>query len=532
MLRKNLHFLLPSAAFLFWLCDLGNIEAIRQGTEGFYLQVSKEVFQFKSWLVPMYLKQPHWSKPPFHFWLPQPFFIITGSSSLFLSRLSILTTTFLLTFLIDLWSVKHLKFKRFLLFFVLLSSVGFLKYGRIYMMEMPLSLLTAYGALLFFQFLETNKARDLIFAVLITAMANLVKGPVSFVMNFGGVFIYLGYEYFQNKRLSIMPYTMWIIGSLTIGSLWYLICYLKYGFEFIDYFFLRENLGKFQSKSYPISSVINGLLIFSLPWTLFAPLLVNKKLFIEFWNTKINRFLFFHFIFFFVLWMIPSQRSHHYAMPAQPFFLMILTIVITYYKKTIKKRWLNLCQKSIVSLYLFFTFLLSLSLVFSEIRSDGISLLRLLIGVIVNAYSIHFIRKNINDIQKIAIFSFISFSYIWIFFAPVYYLPTIPTAIINQVKNHQVSVIFNKPYFLSELLGKDVRVLNSSLIQADKSAPKNYYIMSQEMFEKHNFKDFLAIQSFWPIWRRGNKLKNIAHAFSQNSLKSLQQNMVLLIPLK
>lgn len=531
ILNKKLIWTLPFLAFLFWLIDLGNIEAIRQGTEGFYLQVSKEVFQLKSWLVPMYLKNRHWSKPPLHFWLPQPFFLISGAASLFLSRLAIVITTILLTLCIDKWAQKFLGFQKYLLFFVLLASVGFLKYGRIYMMEMPLCLLTALASLYFFQYSEHPSKKNFFILVLSTAAANLIKGPVSFVMNFGAVFLFLAYEYIRTKKIILKPYLLWCLASVLMGSIWYFACYLKYGNEFIDYFFLRENLGKFQSKSYPISSVINGLLLFSLPWTLLLPLLFNRKLISNLWQVKVNRFLVIHFVFLFILWMIPSQRSHHYAMPAQPFFLILISIIVINYKISLKQNWMTYLFKAIPCLLFIFVLLLASTLVFAEVRSHFLFLLRIISGILIIGAGAIFLIRTQTSLFKTALISFISFGYIWILFAPTFYLPTIPQEIINKVRGTQVSVIYHKPYFLSELLGTDVRVINEVLIQADIKQPKKYYIMSHNNFNRFGFKRFLKIQSKWPVWVRGSKIKNIAHAFSQKSLKTLQENMVLLSPL-
>jgi 4-amino-4-deoxy-L-arabinose transferase-like glycosyltransferase len=531
ILNKRYLSALPLFVFCFWLIDLGNIEAIRQGTEGFYLQVSKEVYQVKSWLVPIYLKNRHWSKPPLHFWLPQPFFLISGAASLFLSRLAIVISTILLTLCIDKWAQKFLGFQKYLLFFVLVASVGFLKYGRIYMMEMPLSLLTALSSLYFFQYLEFKRSRDFLVLILCTASANLIKGPVSFVMNFGAVFFYLAYEYIHKKKLIVRPYLIWIVASVILGSIWYLTCYIQYGNEFIDYFFLRENLGKFQSKSYPISSVINGLLVFSLPWTLLLPIFFNKTLLQNLWKEKVNRFIIFHFVFLFLLWMIPSQRSHHYAMPAQPFFLILITIVLINLRKNLNQVWLKNLFKTIPCLLLFFAGLLSSSLIFEEIRSHAIFLLRIISGIIIILTGAIYLLRSRTGLYKTAIISFISFGYIWIIFAPTFYLPTVPQNVVNKAKSQQVSVIYHKPYFLSELLGTEVRVLNQSLIQADVNSPKKFYIMSQKDFNRFGFKSFLRIQKIWPVWIRGSKLKNIMHAFSAKSLKGLQENMVLLVPL-
>ncbi len=522
--------LLLAVPLFFWSFDLGNVEAIRQGTEGFYLQVSKEIFHLKSWLVPTYLGEPHWSKPPLHFWLPQPFFILFGASSLFLSRLSVLLLTLSTSFLIDKWCHQHLKIKRFLIFFVLLSSLGFLKYARIYMMEMPLSLLTALASLTFYQYLEKSSLRNLLITVFFTSIANLVKGPVSFIMNFGAIFLFLLYEYFKNKSLSFKKYFKWCFASIVMGSLWYLVCYINFGQEFIDYFFLRENLGKFQSKSYPISSVIKGLLIFSLPWAFFIPVFINKKLFTSLWEKKVNRFLLFHFAFLFILWTIPSQRSHHYAIPSLPFFLILITQVLENYKKDLHP----LLLKAIFFLISFFFILLaiitSLSFSFEEIRINPSAIVRTLLATLILLISAYIIVKKRSRLFYVSLASFLSLSFVWIIFAPIFYLPTIPSLIISQIKNEQVSVIYNKPYFLSELLNKEVRVLNEQLIKHDQKNPQKFYLMKEKTFKRYQMEKFLKISKSWPLWRRNSSAKLIFTAFKEKSLRPLQENMVLLIP--
>lgn len=529
--RQNFFLIaLPIFAFLFWLIDLGNVEAIRQGTEGFYLQVSKEIYQFKSWLVPMYLGAPHWSKPPLHFWAPQPFFLLTGISSLFLSRLSILIFSLLITWFIDRWSVKHLKTKPLVAFFMLLASVGFLKYSRIYMMEMPLCLLTAYASLRYFQYAEDQTRRNFLILVFLTAAANLVKGPVSFVMNFGGVGLFLIYEFFKTKNFPLKQIILWGVSSVLLGSVWYIICYINYGDEFINYFFLRENLGKFQSKSYPLSSVINGLLILSLPWTLLVPALFKISFLKKFFEDKLNRFLIFHFLFLFILWMIPSQRSHHYAMPSQPFFILILLSAFTHYREELRTNWIKPVFAFMASFFIFFSLVTLSTLAFKEIRGSELSVLRVMGAVFFLAASALIIWKNKPHLFPTSLASFFSLGFIWILFAPIFYLPTIPNNVIERVKGEQVSVIYNKPYFLSELLGKDVRVLNEVLIQVDRTTPQKYYIMKEYDYRRYGLDDFLSIKDAWPIWKRNNGLKEMGQAYSQTSLNSLKENMVLLVP--
>ena len=74
-------------ALSFW--DLGNPDALRQGTEGFYFSITKDMFNNQSFLTPTINSHAHWSKPPLQFWVSYVFYLIKGSSSLLLARLSV-----------------------------------------------------------------------------------------------------------------------------------------------------------------------------------------------------------------------------------------------------------------------------------------------------------------------------------------------------------------------------------------------------------------------------------------------------------
>ncbi|MBH47976.1 MAG: hypothetical protein CME71_07365 [Halobacteriovorax sp.] len=79
-----------SLTFLLMAWDIGNLDAIRQGTEGFYLQISKEMNATGSFLTPLFRGEPHWSKPPLHFWLPFPLYATGAFDLTTAARLSIL----------------------------------------------------------------------------------------------------------------------------------------------------------------------------------------------------------------------------------------------------------------------------------------------------------------------------------------------------------------------------------------------------------------------------------------------------------
>jgi hypothetical protein len=134
--------------------------------------ISKEMFEAKSFFVPLFHGEPHWSKPPFQFWLAYSSYSFFGGVSLLAARVSILIFSMSMLFLIALWmkrSFVALNSNLMESFVFLTASFGFIKYSRIFMMEMPLSLLATYSILLFYFYLEKRNVIFFIWSVFFMA---------------------------------------------------------------------------------------------------------------------------------------------------------------------------------------------------------------------------------------------------------------------------------------------------------------------------------------------------------------------------
>ena len=132
----------------FYSWDLGNLDGIRQGTEGFYLQISKEMYNSSSFLTPLYRGANHWSKPPLHFWNAMPFYKLFGGASIFAARFSVAILSVWGLFLLSNFFYRQKNIKKYYSVFFFASTLGFFKYSRIYMMEIPLTLFTVLASLL------------------------------------------------------------------------------------------------------------------------------------------------------------------------------------------------------------------------------------------------------------------------------------------------------------------------------------------------------------------------------------------------
>jgi 4-amino-4-deoxy-L-arabinose transferase-like glycosyltransferase len=502
--------------------DIGNLNAIRQGTEGFYLLISQEMYDAGELLSPRIYGDYHWSKPPLQFWFPMPLFHFFGGSYLEWSRISILIFSLLAAFVTSLWYESELKRNWFEAFGFLLFPIYFIKYSRIFMMEMTLTYLTTLATLFFYSSLQRSSKSKLVMASVLGGLSVLIKGPVSLVMiapsSFFGSII-------KNKK-TLPKFLLFIVLSFIFGSLWFFISYLKFGEGFFNYFFIRENLGKFNSKNYPITSVIQGLFIYAFPAVLLLfPIIKEKRSTIL--DLKINRFLLLSFCFFYFLWFLPKQKSHHYAVPAIP----VLLLFISYNFNTLKNQTQRFYTKILDSTaYVFFAFgfiIIALSIYF---KSD----LKILnfnsyIGGAFFCLAVWSYLKKVNLKELKYLKYILPTIFLWQFILPLGILPTVPSKAVEIMKEaHRVFVGYRKPFFVKEAIQREINFLPNEGLSSDEIRKDDIvFIGRADLAQKIiNTKDFMVLTK-WKVWKRGAKSKDILKAIKDQQLSQLQETYYL-----
>lgn len=537
-MRTKINYSLPFIIIpliFFYLWDIGNIDAMRQGTESLYLQISKEMFEKVSILTPIVNNATHWSKPPLHFWLPMPIYLITGEASLWAARLSIAIVSLLGIFLIGRWIKNYFNIPIIVSMVFFASSLGFIKYSRIFMMEIPLAIFSVMASLFFFDYLKTDKLKYLIYSSLSLGLATLVKGPVSLVMCAGGAGLFLLFRSINFK--SAKKFSGWLILSTIIGSIWFLISYLRFGNEFFEYFFIRENIGKFTAKSYPMRSVIQGLAIYGFPWCLFLPMALFKLAKSGFYKDKkydALTFLILNFIVFFFLWLIPNQRSHHYAIPSLPLFLSIIlvtcfsnTITIKDHAVKISKTLEKLANTMIAAFLSILFLILSLAtLFFNDIHENINILLRIVVVLIILGITIFLQIRGKPKSKFISIL--FSLCTIWVFLAPAFFLPMLPQDAIQQIGNQDLVVTMKRPYFISERLSRDVIRIAPEQIPEHIKNSSMFYMIPMKIFRDGKLGGYTEILARWPIWKRRTNRNDFFKALKLGELGSLQTEMLLI----
>lgn len=502
--------------------DIGNINAIRQGTEGFYLLISQEMYEARDLLSPRIYGDFHWSKPPFQFWLPMPFYYLFGGSFLTWSRISILLFSLICTLLISFWYERELKRNWFEAFGFLLFPVYFIKYSRIFMMEMTLTYLTTLGILIFYSYLKRPSIKLLLVGSLTCGLSVLVKGPVSLVMLTPPIFLYAWF--YRNKDIK-KPFFYLTFATL-FGSLWFFLSYLKFGSEFFNYFFIRENLGKFAAKNYPISSVIQGLLIYSFPAILLLFPIFKEKKVVVLKDTK-NIFLLLGFVFFYFLWFLPKQKSHHYAIPAIPLLLIFISYNFHQLKKASVMKYYKLLN-AISSIIFTLGFLIVALTFYFEKDLNPHGMREYISGAFFCIAIWTYLKKR--PIKKLkAIQYLIPMIFLWQFILPLGILPTVPNSVATKIqKTKRTFVAYRKPFFIKEAVQKDVEFLPEGGLSSGKIQKGDLVYIGRADIAKSltSYTNFRVLES-WTVWKRGSKAKDILKAISNKNLSKLQEKFFL-----
>ena len=522
----------------FYTWDIHNPDILRQGTEGFYLNISKQMWEKKSFLTPYYGDLPHFSKPPLHFWASHLLFFLTGGISLAMARASSVLVAILGLWGISQWTRRHFQIPPCLSAIYLGSSLGFLKYARIYMLEIPLMILTTLSVLKFYDYLKDAKKSSLGWASLFLAMSCLVKGPVSLIMASGGVILFKWATRYKIPSFWKRFY-YWILLGTIGGSLWFVCSFIVHGSSFIDSFFLRENLGKFISQSYPVSHLFQGLFLYGLPWTVFIPALLyflikNKRSLLNSSRFSPVLYLLANFLVSFGIWFIPAQKSHHYAIPSLCYFLILILVGCFAHKWPSTHRIYKLKRvgEGLSSLLMFGLIILVVGLLFfEEIYTTPVNLVRINLTLFSLSYACFVFAFNGSSYLK-AVSSLLAFGHLWVILMPVFILPQIPPELSSLIGQSPVSVAVHRPYFVEEALSRKVEVLDSSVIKKHLIINrKNYYIIHHTLFKREKLEKYARIVHRWPVWLKRRRVSHILAAIRKRDFSSLKEEMVLIRPL-
>lgn len=263
--------LLFGAAVFF--TNLASPLGLHQNDEDYYLGVARTMAQTADWIVPVWDGSPSFVKPPLLYWLMSASITVLGPT-LFAARLPVALLAVLVGWMTAAFGRRLLGSERggLLAGFLTLTTVGFFQYGRVAMMDIPLTFCALCAAWSTWE-IERGRAGAPYTFFAAVACGVLLKGPVAAFIFIGGAVGWL----FIARRVQTEGRCPWwhMAGGLGMGTVliaaWPLALYCRglHG-SFINQFLVGENLAKFSGVHGSTAGMLGGFAALLLPWTLLA----------------------------------------------------------------------------------------------------------------------------------------------------------------------------------------------------------------------------------------------------------------------
>ena len=238
--------------------------------EWLYIGTAYEMFSRGELWITYWLGEPAYYKPPLAYWMMMPFFLF-GSDPILQGRLAIGLMS-LLTVVLTWWIGRTLYGEQQGLLAGLFSatSLGFLTYGRVGMLDMPFTFWLTLSVACLIQAWQKKSARWAGIFWAVAGASVLVKGPVSAailcLLALSVALLYRSWRVFFFCRGAWLG----ILAAVLFSLAWPIALYFKGQFDnWYQFFIITENLGKFGDPSvYPAGPFLTYALQWQLPWTL------------------------------------------------------------------------------------------------------------------------------------------------------------------------------------------------------------------------------------------------------------------------
>lgn len=251
---------------------LGSPLGLHQNDEDYYLGVARSMYDSGDWAVPHWGGQPTFVKPPLLYWLMAASMRLFGPN-LWAARLPVALLGIGLAWMTFALARRLLQSELggLLAAYLTFTTVGFLQYARVAMMDVPLAFCLVVAVWATWRIGQGNATACYAFFGAVAASV-LLKGPAAALVPLGGLSAWLVAGRWVGKA---RPAPRWahLAGGAGLGlalvAAWPLALAQQGMFNaFYREFIVGENLGKFAGPRNPLAGMLAGFAALLLPWTL------------------------------------------------------------------------------------------------------------------------------------------------------------------------------------------------------------------------------------------------------------------------
>ena len=200
-------------------------------------------------LTPTFREEPRFTKPPLLYWMVVSSYRLFGVS-LFSSRLPMVLCGVLIVLFV--YRLALLLFDRkaaLMSMLVTATAFGMVKFSKIVLMEVPLTLTMLMASFYFIRFYRDDNKRDLLLSFLFVGLSSLLKSPVYSAISVMVMVLFL-LSVGAVRRIRVRASVLAVLLALLIAVPWYTIMLVLHGDAFIDFYY-NEHYIKFVYVNHP-----------------------------------------------------------------------------------------------------------------------------------------------------------------------------------------------------------------------------------------------------------------------------------------
>ena len=304
-----------------------------------YARIAEEMRDRGSWVTPLLEGKPWLEKPPLYYWITIPYYSLGINETT--ARLGPALCA-LITGLAIFWLAPSGN-AGLMAAAVLLTSIGFIGFGRSASTDMPFTCFFTLSMTVFLfhvgatlQSRPRRAAPPVLLAYVFLGLAVLAKGPVAIILA-AGILLFVWFLDDRGIVLHGWRVVPGIILTAAVSIPWFWLAFRENGFGFISTFFINHNLARYitgiHHHSQPFYYFLPVLIALIFPWSGWLVLLVSRFRWNTFrrwreWN-PFTVFLACWFLFPIVFFSLSDSKLAGYILPSLPPLALMLGILIS-----------------------------------------------------------------------------------------------------------------------------------------------------------------------------------------------------------
>lgn len=315
--NRTLEIFLFIFTFGIYIAGISSPGILTQGDESDYIRTSREMYASGDYLSPTFRGELRFTKPPLLYWMVAGSYHILGIS-FFSSRLpSVLCAAITILFVFRMGLLLFDTPCAWISALITGTCFGLVKFSKIVLMESPLILSFLLSFYYFARFYKEEKGYFLVVSFAFLAITALLKSPIYSLIGAAAMTLFLLAEG-RLKRLFCAHLPVAAGLFLLISIPWYGAMIHLHGSLFTD-FYLNEHTNKFGAIPHFILRVWFGLLLYMLPWTVYALYAAFVIFFRGLYRDWRYKLLLIVMGLFLLVFMIPDQKGLYYSIPLLPY---------------------------------------------------------------------------------------------------------------------------------------------------------------------------------------------------------------------